>query len=88
MAWDDHPHARRYLQIAIGAVLLIAGVTLSITESTESRTAVFYGLILIGIYNIGIGIYRLGVENAAVQGYEARQQRIERQQRRNEHLNE
>jgi hypothetical protein len=72
MAWDDHAHARHYLRIAIGTAILIAGVTLSITESTDTTSVTFYGLILIGIYNIGSGIYRIVDGNAAARAHEER----------------
>jgi hypothetical protein len=66
------------VRIAIGTVLIIAGLALSTTY------VLFYGPILVGIYYIGTGIYRLGVVNAEVTGVDVRQRRIERQQRRNE----
>jgi hypothetical protein len=69
-----HHPVRLYLRIAIGTALLIAGVSLALTP-VYSTNGVFYGLILLGIYNIGSGIYWIGVENAEVRGYEVRQQR-------------
>jgi hypothetical protein len=69
------------VRIAIGTVLLIAGLSLS------TEYVLFYGPVLVGIYYIGTGIYRLGVEKEEKEeltGGDVRQRRIERQQRRNE----